>query len=91
MMMEGDVAEEAVELLVAHCFCEPGAVPPPGSHVAGFVRFLQLLATHAWEHVPLLVDPHKEISAEQSSRIHSIFEVSLHRLLRLGLAGSLRL
>ena len=76
MMAEGDVAEEAVELLVAQCFCGAGALPPPGTHVAGFARFLHLIASHAWAHVPLIVDPHNEITAEQSSKIHSIFEVA---------------
>lgn len=75
MMMSDAIADEAVELLVAHCFCEPGTARPPASHVAGLLRFLQLLAGHAWEHVPLLVDPHKELTAAQSAKIHDIFEV----------------
>ena len=50
--------EEGIELLVAVAFSSGDGVaaPPPGSRVAGFLRFLRLLGTHPWAAAPLVGD-----------------------------------
>lgn len=50
--------EEAIELIVAVAFTggDGVAAPPPGSRIAGFLRFLNLLGNHPWTAAPLLGD-----------------------------------
>lgn len=50
--------EEAIELVVAVAFTggDGVAAPPPGSRIAGFLRFLNLLGNHPWTAAPLLGD-----------------------------------
>jgi len=55
-MLSVQVGEELVELLMAHVFLHPGRYPAPQSSWTAFLRFLQLLAQHDWEFVPLVVN-----------------------------------
>ena len=48
---------EVIELLMAYLFLHPGAFEPPTSREVAFVRFLDLLASHPWNVLPLFVDP----------------------------------
>ena len=50
--------EEAIELIVAVAFTSGDGVaaPAPGSRIAGFLRFLNLLGNHPWTAAPLLAD-----------------------------------
>lgn len=56
-LLSSQLCPEAVELLVAAAFSSPGVAPPPGSRLAGLLRFLQLLARHPWEQRALVIDP----------------------------------
>ena len=60
-LMGSQLAPEAVELLVGAAFTAPSPAAPPGSRVAGLLRFLALLAGHPWGRAPLLVDPLGEV------------------------------
>jgi U3 small nucleolar RNA-associated protein 22 len=80
-LLSPHLGEEAVELLLAHCFCASGrpaggarggaatapasAAPAPASRLSGLLRFLHLLAHHPWRVAPLVVDPNGEMSAAQ--------------------------
>jgi len=48
-MLSGQIPQEAIELLVAKVYTDRGSsLEPPGSVAAGFLRFLQLVASHDW-------------------------------------------
>ena len=57
-MFSGQIAPQAIELLVCYCFTERGAAPyaVPVSHIQGFLRFLLVLVYHDWKRTPLVVD-----------------------------------
>lgn len=52
------LAEEAIELLVAHLFLSPLPFDPPCSRITGFLRFLRLLSEYDWMFSPLVIDFH---------------------------------
>lgn len=52
-----------MELLVASLFSDEAPLAPPSTGLAGFLRFLLLLAGHDWATVPLVVDPQAELAA----------------------------
>ncbi|CCW61264.1 unnamed protein product [Phytomonas sp. EM1] len=54
MMMYEFVLPEAVELLVAYAYLSENAHAVPKTATAGFLRFIQLLATHDWS-TPLVL------------------------------------
>ena len=56
---------ETIELLMAHLFLHPGAFEPPTSREVAFVRFLDLLASHPWNVLPLFVDPAVEEDGDE--------------------------
>jgi len=56
-MFSPHVADEIIELLVAKVFCHPGGLSPPNSREVAFARFLELLCTHPFGILPLVLDP----------------------------------
>lgn len=89
---------EAVELLVASLFSDEAPLAPPSTGLAGFLRFLLLLAGHDWATAPLLVDPQGELSTadraaavEAFSRSRDSGELTIHLFERVGeIASSVR-
>eukprot|EP00977_Amphora_coffeiformis_P026009 scaffold23639_cov191-Amphora_coffeaeformis.AAC.1 len=66
---------ETIELLVAYLYSSPSnPTEAPGSATAGFLRFLELLASHDWKREPLIVDPQNSFSMEVHSAINKDFE-----------------
>ena len=63
------LSEEAVELLVAHCYTSALPFAPPSTPLAGFLRFLWLLASTDWEVSALIVD--LSVASEEGSRMTS--------------------
>lgn len=55
LLMHTVIAEELVELLMAHVFTENGKFDAPHSSWTGFLRFIHLLATFDFEAGPLVV------------------------------------
>ena len=49
--------DEIIELMVAKVFCHPGGLSPPNSREVAFARFLELLCTHPFGILPLVLDP----------------------------------
>ena len=70
---------EAVELLVASLFSDEAPLAPPSTGLAGFLRFLLLLAGHDWTTAPLLVDPQGELSAADRAAATEAFTRSRER------------
>ena len=56
-MFSPHVPDEIIELLVAKVFCHPGGLSPPNSREVAFARFLELLCTHPFGILPLVLDP----------------------------------
>jgi U3 small nucleolar RNA-associated protein 22 len=77
-MFSKHIAEEAVELLVAHVFTASAPELPPASHITAFFRFLRLLAGISPSDLPALfvvdLDEESGITAEQWSLIQSTFD-----------------
>ncbi|CAK9784420.1 Nrap protein, partial [Cutaneotrichosporon oleaginosum] len=55
MLTSADVRPEALELLVARTYLDPGTLAPPASATAGFLRTLAFLAAWDWRHAPAFV------------------------------------
>lgn len=70
---------EAVELLVASLFSDEAPLAPPATGLAGFLRFLLLLAGHDWATAPLLVDPQSELTAADREAAVEAFTFSRDR------------
>lgn len=70
---------EAVELLVASLFSDEAPLAPPSTGLAGFLRFLLLLAGHDWEAAPLVVDPQGELTATDREAAGEAFTRSRDR------------
>ncbi|TXT04376.1 hypothetical protein VHUM_04143 [Vanrija humicola] len=54
-MLSSHLQPEALELLVAHRFLEPGALAPPSGATTAFLRTLQLIATWDWRQQPVFI------------------------------------
>ncbi|XXG81413.1 hypothetical protein AAC387_Pa09g2055 [Persea americana] len=67
------LAEEAVELLVAYLFVKPFPFYAPCSRIAGFLRFLRLLASYDWAFSPLVVDINNDMTSEDAKEISESF------------------
>ncbi|CAB1097889.1 unnamed protein product [Ectocarpus sp. CCAP 1310/34] len=78
-MMEEHLRVEAVELLVASLFSDEAPLAPPSTGLAGFLRFLLLLAGHDWATAPLLVDPQVELSSTDRAAATEAFSRSRDR------------
>eukprot|EP00903_Cladosiphon_okamuranus_P015535 g14342.t1 len=78
-MMSDHLRVEAVELLVASLFSDEAPLAPPSTGLAGFLRFLLLLAGHDWATAPLLVDPQGEFSAADRAAALDAFSRSRER------------
>ncbi|XP_071110262.1 nucleolar protein 6-like [Haliotis cracherodii] len=72
-MMLDYIAEEAVELVVAHCYINPAPYTAPGSPIVGFFRFLSILSTFDWKTQPLIVNLNNEFSKDDISDIQKKF------------------
>mmetsp|Transcript_27593 Transcript_27593/g.44198 ORF Transcript_27593/g.44198 Transcript_27593/m.44198 type:complete len:1100 (-) Transcript_27593:1628-4927(-) len=68
-LLSSYIGEEIVELLMGHLFLHPGAVEPPTSREVAFVRFLDMLATHPWDALPLFVDPDDEVTLDSMQEL----------------------
>ena len=66
---------EALEWMVVHVYSDPSSpLDPPGTAVAGFLRFLQLLGKHDWQREPMIVDPSSLLNARDRSIIRAQFD-----------------
>lgn len=54
-MLSSHLQPEALELLVAHTFLEPGALAPPSSATAAFLRTLRFIASWDWRQQPVFI------------------------------------
>ncbi|KAF2290735.1 hypothetical protein GH714_015240 [Hevea brasiliensis] len=70
------LVEEAVELLVAHLFVKPLPFTAPCSRIAGFLRFLRLLADYDWTFSPLVVDINNDLTPIDKKEIYDNFTPS---------------
>ena len=68
-MFCGHFTDDVIDIMVAYLFISPGAVPAPLTPVAGFCRFLKLLATHDWRMIPLVVNLNAEFTPEKINEI----------------------
>jgi U3 small nucleolar RNA-associated protein 22 len=74
-LLSGMIPFEAVELLVVKVYSDKGSpLEVPGTVVAGFLRFLYLLANHDWAREPMLVDPQGILTEEETVLITSQFD-----------------
>lgn len=80
-LFSGHIPFEAIELLVAYVYtsningnCTALVIDPPGTVVAGFLRFLQLLGNHDWAREPLIVDPQQSLTNNDVHEITEQFE-----------------
>ena len=55
-MFSPHIPDEIVELLVAKLFCHPGGLSPPNSRECAFVRFLELISSHPFSVLPIVLD-----------------------------------
>ena len=74
-LYSGSVSDGLVELLAAHAFASP-FTRPPGSAIAGFSRFLHLLASHDFESEPLLLSFDEPITSELKEGADAAFAVT---------------
>ncbi|RWS09066.1 Nucleolar protein 6-like protein [Dinothrombium tinctorium] len=72
-LFTGHINEITVELIVAYVFCHPFPCSTPNSPVAGFLRFLALIATHDWNNEPLIVNLNDELTTKQIEEIKEQF------------------
>ncbi|GAX78374.1 hypothetical protein CEUSTIGMA_g5816.t1 [Chlamydomonas eustigma] len=74
-MLSNHIAEEAVELLVVAAAASLStSLPPPGSMLTGFMRFLELLSHHPWSTRPMVVDPEHQLSPQERRQISKTFD-----------------
>ncbi|KAL5704638.1 hypothetical protein ACHQM5_023031 [Ranunculus cassubicifolius] len=72
-MFSSYVAEEAIELLVAHIFLKPLPFSEPCSRITGFLRFLRLLSNHDWAFTPLVIDINEDMNLQDKKDIAESF------------------
>eukprot|EP00055_Hartaetosiga_balthica_P017890 m.124580 g.124580 ORF g.124580 m.124580 type:complete len:1397 (+) comp9425_c11_seq7:26-4216(+) len=75
-MFSSHIEDEFVDLLVLSLFNKSLPYLPPMSPDVGFLRFLQLLASHNWLHDPLFVDPLDDITDEEKLKIRESFRLN---------------
>lgn len=76
-LLSNHFAFETIELLVAYVYaCPSSPTEAPATVTAGFLRFLDLLATHDWKREPLIVDPQNSFSMDMYSAIVKDFEAT---------------
>eukprot|EP00537_Pseudo-nitzschia_pungens_P011070 CAMPEP_0172386406 /NCGR_PEP_ID=MMETSP1061-20121228/3972_1 /TAXON_ID=37318 /ORGANISM="Pseudo-nitzschia pungens, Strain cf. pungens" /LENGTH=1289 /DNA_ID=CAMNT_0013115787 /DNA_START=259 /DNA_END=4128 /DNA_ORIENTATION=- len=74
-MLSGLITTEAIELMVAKVYSDDESpLETPSTVMAGFLRFLHLLAHHDWLGEPLIVDPRGHIDSSDCDEIHVQFE-----------------
>ncbi|EPS66252.1 hypothetical protein M569_08520, partial [Genlisea aurea] len=67
------LAEEAIELLVAHLFLKPLPFRTPCSRISGFLRFLRLLSEYDWSFSPLIIDINGDLTPDDDKEINEKF------------------
>ncbi len=67
---------EAVELLVASVFAHPHPFAAPASPWVAFLRFLHVLATHAFDEQPLIVDADETLTQATRAAVHAQFNAA---------------
>lgn len=88
-MLSGMIPHEAIELMVVKVYTSTvssestdssnkvsSVDAPPATVLAGFLKFLSLLATHNWAREPLIVDPQNHINADDRGLIRSQFDTA---------------
>jgi U3 small nucleolar RNA-associated protein 22 len=84
-LLSDHVPLEAVELMVANVYTDRSScLDPPGSVVAGFLRWLGLLAQHDWVREPLIVDPQAHLTDSDHDTCHVQFEKARGQSFRHG-------
>lgn len=74
-LLSGHITTELIELLVAKIFSGSSVfIQPPTTVGAGFLRFLDLVATFDWAREPLVVDPRGHIADEEYDDIYKAFQ-----------------
>lgn len=74
-LLSGLMPTTIVELLVARVYSEGNTtMGPPATLMAGFLRFLHLLARHDWAGEPFIVNPRGHISDDDMDLINHQFE-----------------
>ncbi|KAL3914887.1 MAG: hypothetical protein SGILL_005901 [Bacillariaceae sp.] len=74
-LFSGLIATEAIELMVAKVY-SPEETPTevPATVTSGFLRFLQLLASHDWLGEPLVVNPRRHLEEADIDEVYAQFE-----------------
>lgn len=66
---------EALEWMIVHVYTDSSSpLDPPGTAVAGFMRFLQLFARHDWQREPMIADPSSLLTTRDRLAIREQFE-----------------
>jgi U3 small nucleolar RNA-associated protein 22 len=69
--MSDQIPFEALELLLCHSYNDrTSPLDTPGTTVAGFLRFLNVVASHDWARKPLIVDPQHQCKEADVSAQH---------------------
>lgn len=80
-MLSTQIAPEAIELLVAGVYLDPGALGTPASGSAGFVRTIKRLAEWDWRTEPVLVPLYAD---REAARVR--FDPALRQMVTAGFA-----
>ncbi|GMH37709.1 hypothetical protein BSKO_05582 [Bryopsis sp. KO-2023] len=75
-MLSSHISPQVVELLMTYVYTEKGHHSPPASPLAGFVRFLSLVAQYPFLHRPLFIDPKGEFSVQDYKDISKWYTAS---------------
>eukprot|EP00958_Prasinococcus_capsulatus_P010473 scaffold1025_cov381-Prasinococcus_capsulatus_cf.AAC.9 len=68
------IEERAVELLCAASFVGHSLYPVPSARIAGFARFIHLLATHNFDQDPLVVNLNEEMTTSDIKAVRKTFD-----------------
>lgn len=79
-LLADSISDECVDLLVAYLFLHPVPFTTPSSPQVGFLRFLNLLATHDWKNSPLIVNLNGNLTDADITEIQKEFTSSRAKL-----------
>lgn len=82
-MLSTQVAPEAIELLVAGVYLDPGTLGPPASGTTGFIRTIKRLAEWDWRSEPVLVPLYAD--REGGSRVR--FDPEMRKVVQAAFAS----
>ncbi|KAG9488294.1 hypothetical protein GDO78_007867 [Eleutherodactylus coqui] len=72
-LLADTISEECVDLLVAYLFLHPAPFTAPSSSQVGFLRFLNLLASHDWKNSPIIVNLNGDLTDADLAEIQNDF------------------